>query len=525
MTTLQHTGRAGLLMAVAAAALGWGVHHTETSFADGLRYIHEAQRIEAGSWREGAVTGIDHPLHPLGIAIMHRIDGGQGPASWQRAAFWLSFSCTLLLVIPIYLLTLELFGKDAAWLACMLVIMNPLSSYIVVNVLSECTFLLPWTFGLWAGIRSLREGRLGWMLGAIGFGALAYLTRPEGLLLPIALAATLLALPLFRATRLAGPQWWRLIACVLIGGLVLAGPYIALRGGLGTKPGIARVLGLAPQSEPLALERQKPLPPDQPLLETYRLASVRILKVLRVAATPSLFPFAILGLLLLALRKSCRRSALFLAIVLAASAVALVRLYATGGYGTGRHGVVPGIVLSIAAAGALTWLLTRLALPGRWFGLTRARLGLPAPVGSLLIVIGMLAANVRGMAFRNPGPFAVYHATGSWLASNAKDAEQVLDMTDWSLFFSRRPGYRFADVYKAPADAATRWIVVRQPHVEGRWHYSQVVRELIGGREPVALIPARPAPGQLQIRIYDRHAPAHQTVAVSTSDDDVTPRR
>ena len=45
---------------------------------------------------------------------------------------------------------------------------------------------------------------------------------------------------------------------------------------------------------------------------------------------------------------------------------------------------------------------------------------------------------------------------------------------------------------------------MRGPHVEGRWPYAQVIRELIGGREPVALIPARPAPGQLQVRIYDR---------------------
>ena len=137
---------------------------------------------------------------------MHRLLGDAGPISWQRAALWLSFSCTVLLVIPIYMLTLELFGEGAAWLACLLVIINPLSSYIVVNVLSESTFLLPWTFGLWAAIRFLRDGRLAWLLAAIGFGVAAYLTRPEGLLLAVALFATLLISPLFRATRF---EWQR----------------------------------------------------------------------------------------------------------------------------------------------------------------------------------------------------------------------------------------------------------------------------------------------------------------------------
>ena len=319
-----------MLSLISAGLLAWGIHHTEASFADGLRYIHQAERVEAGSWRDAAFRGTDHPVHPLAIAAMHRLIGSPGPISWQRAALWLSFACTVILVIPTYMLTLELYGEGAAWLAGLLVIINPLSSYIVVNVLSESTFLVPWTFGLWAAIRFLRNGRLAWLLTAIGFGVVAYLTRPEGLLLAVSLLATLLILPLFRATRFEQQRSFRLIACVVVGVLVLAGPYVALRGGLGTKPGIARVLALAPQSNPLALEREKPLPPDEPLYLTYRLATIRMFKAMRAAVTPVLVPFALLGLLLLAVRKASSRAALFLMIVLAASAVALVRLHATG---------------------------------------------------------------------------------------------------------------------------------------------------------------------------------------------------
>jgi hypothetical protein len=83
----------------------------------------------------------------------------------------------------------------------------------------------------------------------------------------------------------------------------------------------------------------------------------------------------------------------------------------------------------------------------------------------------------------------------------------VLDLTDWSLFFSRRRGYQFADVYQAPADPLMRWIVVRTPDSQGQWHYSNIVRELVRGREAVVRVPATAAPGETQISIYDRRSP------------------
>jgi 4-amino-4-deoxy-L-arabinose transferase-like glycosyltransferase len=514
-------------MALASGLLAWGVHHTETSFADGLRYIHQAERIDAGSWHEAALRGTDHPVHPLAVAATHQLMGDRGPISWQRAAFLLAFCSTVLLVVPIYMLTLELYGETAAGLACLLVIINPLSSYVVVNVLSESTFLLPWTFGLWAAVRFLRDGGPAWLMLAIAFAGVAYLTRPEGLLLAVALCTTLVLLQFFRSTRFERPRSWRLITGVVIGVLVLAGPYVALRGGLGTKPGIARVLALAPQSTPLALEREKPQPVDQPLMLTYRLATIRMLKVLRAAVTPELLPPACFGLLLLPLQKTRLRATLFLAIVMAASAIALVRLHATGGYCTTRHGLIPGVILTVAAAGALAWLASKCRIPGRWLGLKQHRVGLAAPIWTVLLAGVVLATHVREMQFMNRGPFEVYRATAAWLSQNAIGADRVLDMTDWSLYFSALPGYHFADVHKAPGDPATRWIVVRAPHVEGRWHYAEVIRALIGDREPVARFPDRPAPGQLQVRIYDRRqqsGPFADQIARSSSDKAASPR-
>ena len=150
--------------------LGWVVKHTEPSTNVGLRHIAQAEQIERGGWHEGLFQGIDHPLYPLGIAAVHRLFDGEGPASWQRAALLLSFGAAVLLVIPIYLLTLELVGENAAWLAAALVMINPSTGFIVVNVSSETSFLVWWSFGLWASVRFLREGQFRWLPPAVGFG-------------------------------------------------------------------------------------------------------------------------------------------------------------------------------------------------------------------------------------------------------------------------------------------------------------------------------------------------------------------
>ena len=107
---------------------------------------------------------------------------------------------------------------------------------------------------------------------------------------------------------------------------------------------------------------------------------------------------------------------------------------------------------------------------------------------------------------------------GDWIAQHADSSQSVLDLTNWSLYFSERPGYPFAKVYEAPSHPEIRWIVVRKEHVDGRWHYSRVLRDLIGDREPVAMIPPRVARDQVQIRVYDRESPTTRTAAVPGQD-------
>ncbi|MGB2612337.1 MAG: glycosyltransferase family 39 protein, partial [Isosphaeraceae bacterium] len=252
MSLQHHLVRIGLLILAVAVLLIWLASRTEVMFADGLRYVAQAQAIEQGSWSEAVARAVDHPAYPLAIAVVHRLWGGNGPIAWQAAAQAASMIVGVLLVVPLYLFALDLYGTPTAWLACVLTFLVPLTGHVLVDVLAEGTFLLFWMTGCWTALRFLRDGRTVWLVATIVFAGLAYMTRPEGLLLPLALAGTLGLMVCRPALRFPWPVWGRAVLLLSAGPLLVAGPYVALKGGIGTKPAVARLLGLSARSPAMA---------------------------------------------------------------------------------------------------------------------------------------------------------------------------------------------------------------------------------------------------------------------------------
>lgn len=507
----DHVARVMIWMAIVAGVLLWTLRHSEAQLRDGLRSIELAQRIDAGSWREGLLGGLDHPLHPLGIVAFHGLIGGEGPEWWQRAAVALSFASIILLTIPVYLLGRELLGDRAAWIACALLPANPVIGSTVVNAISESTFLLAWTWGLWAAVKYLRDGRFLWLPITLGFGALAYLGRPEGLLLPASILATLAVVPLWRSTRINWPRWWAAVAFVTIGSAAVVGPYMAAKGKLVSRPGIARVLGLQAQSAANALERDAPLTSGQTAAQTYRLGAIRVAETLGANIPIALLAAAALGLLVARDGSIPTRTWLFLGVVFTASILALIRLYATAGYCSPRNALVPGLLLMMAAAKGLDWLMKTISFDGRFVGLPGERIRPGAAVWALAIVPLILLPRIGEPVISTPGPFNVYWDAGIWLSSDEAQEGKPLDLTDWSLYFSRREGLNFADLPLAASDPDVRWVVASASQVDEPSTYAETLRHLIGDRPPVVAIPGDPQPGQTQIRVYERVAPVIQT--------------
>ncbi len=502
MSRIAHGLVVVLLMGLAAGLLGWKSSRLAILYADGLRYVRQAQVLDQGLMVDGLFRSIDHPVYPAGIAAAHRLLGGNQPEDWVSSAQLVTVLCGTLLVLPLYLVAAELFGGKSAWIAVSLSYLTPMAPNLFADALSESTFLLFWTAGLWTALRFLREGRAAWIIPTIGFSALAYSTRPEGILLPAALALTVFLTPLLRTTRLNWRRWlWALGLLVVLPTLVAA-PYVAFKGGLGTKPAIARLIGTASESNPEAVERNQPLDPSDSVPERYAKGAKAAFEALREAASIPGLALGFLGFAVSGLRKGRPRAALLLSIVLSASLAALIRLHSTSGYCSPRHAAVPTFLLLAASGIGLDWLLNRLSLPGSWMGqVGRVR---PGPIFWLFAVAGFGALHSDRILEPINRSFVGYRLAADWLDHQVGEGEKVIDLTGWTQFYGNLTGYSFADAAYAGADQNARYVVAREAHVHGPWLYCRIIRNLIGTEQPIAYFPEHGRAEDARVYVFDR---------------------
>ena len=502
MSLKHHLLAVALLVSGVAILLTWLAKHTEVMFADGLRYVALAQAIDQGSWQAVLTRAEDHPAYPLAVAAAHRARGGSGPADWQAAGQAAAVVAGVLLVVPIYLLALEMFGSQSAWLACLLFYMVPLTGHVLADVLSEGTFLVFWTTGCWAALRFLRHGSPLWLIASIAMAALAYLTRPEGALLPVALAGTLTLLVLFPPLRLPWPAWRRAILLLVVGPLLLAGPYVVAKGGIGTKPAVARLLGLSSRSHAMAVERERPLDPLQSTAATYGLATRAAAQAVVGAVSAPLLVLAVAGLFISGAKRGRGRMDLFVFLLLGGWLLALVRLHATGGYCTPRHAMIFAIPVIAASAHGLLLLIDRASEHLFASAPAERRRRLRIALVSALLVCGLAIAGRELVAPVNAG-FRGYRQAGDWLTVNTPGDARILDLKGWATFYGQRAGYSFAEVAQADQDRELGWIVAHDAFLAGPWNYCQMIRKLVGNRRPVASFPKDRRPGESQVHVFD----------------------
>jgi 4-amino-4-deoxy-L-arabinose transferase-like glycosyltransferase len=386
VTPSRHALRIVLLTAAAAALLGRLASTTQVMYADGLRFVASARAVDRGDWSASVVRAVDHPAYPVAVAAARRAFGiADTPEGWQTAAQVVSVLAGAALVAPLYLVALELFGATAAWLACLLTFLVPTTGHVLGDVLSEGVFLLAWTWGVWCALRFFRAGAARWLVPTIACAGLAYLTRPEGLLLPVALATALMLAPLSASWRLPRAAWLKAAALVVVGPMLVVGPYIALKGGIGTKPAVARLLGTAPKSAAMAVERERPLDPDQSAWKAFATAWRGMFRAVQGAVTTPLLILAAVGLARRApaTDPGQARGRLFVAIYGSMWMLALVRLYATGGYCTPRHALILALPLIALAAHGLSRIGERVAAR-RPEGSARPIRGLTQGLGDVL---------------------------------------------------------------------------------------------------------------------------------------------
>ncbi len=504
MTRLQHGLIVVVLMVCAGVLLVWKASRAAILYADGIRYIRQAVLLEAGELDAGLIDSIDHPLYPILIAGAHSDAADSSPESWQRAGQLASIVSGVMLVIPLYLLYCRLGGIHRAWIGVVLAFLCPVTTTVFADVLSESTFLLCWTWGLWFALRFLSEGRFGWLPLMVIASAAAYLTRPEGLLLPGVMILTLAVMPLMRATRLHWPRWAAAISFLVLGPLLVVGPYIHSKGGFDTKPAVARIFGTAAVSGPDAVERSRPLESGESVFRSYAVGLKEVYRSIRDGLTFPLLCLLPIGFYVLRREgDAVPRIVLFMTVLLAVSILGLVRLYATGGYCSSRHALIPILILVPVASVGLDGLLQMIRIPrriqGKWDQSTR--LGpIFWPIAIVLLTLPSLGRLQQPLNMAHIG----YRVAADWLLENRSPGETVVDPVGWTLFYGTFDGYTFADMIYAGADQSARWVVAREAHVFGPWEYCRQIRSLIGNEPPVVVLPPGAGPEHSRVYIFDR---------------------
>ena len=500
---------------------------------DAVRFVQTARLVE----REGILAAVrtteGQPLFPLGVWLVHEVFAetiGEFRSAWAISAQVAAAIPVVLAVVPVYFLSLTLFGRAAALAGSLLFCVLPEVSRLGGDGISDSTHLLFFCLAFWAVVQYLSgpavpTGRNPlWLLGAGAAIGAAALARVEVLILPAALALTL---SLFQLRRHRRQPWSRVAAaavCLVVGFGMSFGPYLAAVGAFTPRAALDRALGryespegaAASQSESstAAGDRAAWQLPDGRAMSFDRKEPTISLRRRGYAAAAGQFAeeladaygywvgaFALVGAW--ALRDRLRRPVgRFLQVFFLLFTMGAIRFTAAEGYLSARHLlmlVVPGVGCAgygLLLAGRLRTL--NLAF-GRWPALLGGRL--TGRVAVALAVAGCLLQTSRPLHAGRQG----HRSAGEWLALEADAPGTVLDTRGWTGLYSGRPTYRYAAARKAFGDPRLAYVVLEARELDFSSDRSRTLRDLLGAAaEPVASFPGLPtgSPRSRSVVVY-----------------------
>ena len=205
---------------------------------DGATFIWYARAL--GEHPLTALRGHDqHPLYPAMILATHGLLGpvralfpqsvllNDAVIGWQTAAMLATLLSGLAVVVVMYFVAKELFGRGVGLWAAGLTALAAEFCQLSADALSDMTHLAPFLFSLAVVVRGMRSGSLWTLAGGGALSGLAFLCRPEGA--EVAAAACVVAM------TMRGWNWrdrLAIAAAVGVGAAAVASPYMIVTGWL-----------------------------------------------------------------------------------------------------------------------------------------------------------------------------------------------------------------------------------------------------------------------------------------------------
>jgi hypothetical protein len=438
----------------------WVVSHSQVAARDSIGFIRYALNLESPTMAASRLEVLKQSLHPPGYPVavllvswpVRALSKSTECDAMVRSAQLVSVFSAALLGLPMYFLGRRLFGPVVALLATVLFQVLPVGVQVTSDGLSDGLFLLMAATTLWLGVRALEQPSWPRFL-ACGMGAgFAYLVRPEGLMLA---AAAGLALVFGR--KLASRARWRQVLpnglALVAGALIIAGPYMALIGGITNKPTGG---GLLHGEDPDKIWKARPVETGERPFYSLPLGAwwndgINKGESRFLWATQSLFMewlksshylpgvLALFGLWLL--RRRLREPAILFLVVLVGMHAALLWLMAARvGYVSQRHTLLIVLVGCFFAAAAVPAVASWLAAGWRAHDVkpTEQR-HLARRTFWWLALSGLLTALCLPGAVRSlHGNRLPHKEAGLWLAVNTSPHDQMIDPFKWAEFYAGR---------------------------------------------------------------------------------------
>lgn len=562
MNRSRHLPWLAFLVLLATGVQCAAIRQTLLPARDSIGFIRIAHSFTTQGLLSTIRESDHHPLYPLTIAACHQLALAVGmpdkPDLWRWCAQVAAATPLVFLPLVAYGIGLRLFNPSVALGTGVLLSVLPAIVWLGADGLSDGLYLLLFLTGSLTALQFVVTQRVAWLFLSGAAAGLAYITRPEGLILPAALLMSLGLMQTLCAYRL---PWSKTIfaATALIGGLgLIAVPYGAAKGQITGKHLLWRALGLevpymsaqvvamaeahrplvngssrnvvlpskvgesdAAQGAPLSLSLESPLPP--PLGYTGALSE--FCREFVQAFQYVFAPLALLGLLR-PLERRPRRVDLVVLMILATFSGALIQAAAQVEYISTRHtltlvclvaywSVHGGCVLAAASAQVVQTVWGRSPLARRVRHRTITGRASNWPVGRhlriaaqlVLLTVAFLFCFGQACASRRDHRFGHLEAA-RWLIKNTQEGTFVLDTIGWAALLGNRPAYPRRAAPFAFQDSRLRYVVIEQRQLEEGSSLSQNLQTLLdcGGRLR-AVFPTKPRGDAHAVAIYQFSLP------------------
>jgi len=464
----------GYLLALLLISLlvhGWQIYQNRITAKDSIgfaRYgwnlLHPNKGQSPGPPRS-AVLVVQENHHPPGFPLMVGLAAELVrpfydkplPDQLTLASQVASALAALLLVIPTYALGKLLFNRGVGFGVALLLQFLPVFAREATDGLNDCAHLCFVAFALLFAARGLRRPRVGQFLLVGIFSGLAFMVRPEGLEVVLALTITTIGFVVTKRWPLRPTIG--LFVALGVGTLLISAPYMMVIGKFTNKP--SGDIGTPTVNPRANLMKASSLVGGPPFAAAYRdlgftdrltRTPVEFAKEVLKTTHYSIAILGVIGLWFLRPRLKEQPELWLLIVYAGLHTLLLFTLGLAKGYLSERHTLPLAMCLTYFAVAGLKPLcewLTRLPLIGSLY----AQSWMPC------LIVGLIVASCVPPLFktRHQGRLGQVHA-GEYLRGKIDEADQLFDPYEWAGFYSERTLYRIpADPYMTTGRA--RWIV------------------------------------------------------------------